>query len=90
MRFGLVKDQEFCDALKRYSDRICNLIFHADIEWIDVEIQIDQMREFCRCHAPEKMNLFEMVYVSRFRRLWETWGRANEPYSWYEVEDEEI
>jgi hypothetical protein len=76
----MMNDGDFSTALKLYGDRIGNMILHLDVEWIDVEIQIEQMREFCRTNAPEKMPLFEMLYVSRFERLWESWG-----YHW-EVE----
>ena len=78
-------DRDFCNELKRYSDRICNTIFHMDMEWIDIEIQINEMRDFCAVHAPEKLNLFEMVYASRFRRLYDTWGyRDAESWNWRE------
>jgi hypothetical protein len=48
------------------------------------------MREFCAENAPEKLPLFEMVYVSRFRRLWESWARANEPHPWWEEWNNEM
>lgn len=80
-------DREFVTELKRFSDRICNSIFHMDLEWIDVEIQISEMRALCEEHAPEKLDLFAMVYESRFRRLWETWRyRDPEAWRWREAE----
>lgn len=79
-----VNDRDFCDALKRYSDRICNMILHMDLDWIDIEIQVNEMREFCASHAPEKSDLFEMVYASRFRRLYESWGSKPDVEFWAE------
>ena len=80
-------DQEFVAELKRLSDRICNSIFHMDLEWIDIEIQIQEMRDFCEEHAPEKLELFEMVYEGRFQRLWESWAyRSPESWLWAEAE----
>jgi hypothetical protein len=67
-------DRDFCTALKLHGDRICNMILHLEVDWVDIEIEIQGMRDFCRLHAPEKLELFEMVYVSRFQRLWEAWG----------------
>lgn len=67
-------DREFLAGLQRYHTRICNMIFHMDIEWIDIEIQINEMREFCREHCPDRLELFEMIYPNRFRRLFESWG----------------
>ena len=67
-------DRDFCTALKLYGDRISNSILHLDLDWVDIEIQIDEMREFCRNNAPDKLPLFEMLYVSRFKNLWDAWG----------------
>lgn len=50
------------------------MILHMDLDWVDIEIQISQMRDFCITRLPERADLFEMVYVSRFRRLWDSWG----------------
>ena len=54
----------------------------AEVAWVDIEIQINELRWFCQEHAPDRLNLFEMVYASRFRRLWETWSKENEPREW--------
>ena len=61
------------ERLRRESDRICSLILHSDLEWIDVAIQIEQMREICRRENPEREELFDRLYVRRFQRLWEQW-----------------
>jgi hypothetical protein len=68
-------DQElsFAEEMLLEGDRITNLILHSDVEWIDVEIRISEMRERCRELAPLKVELFEYVYASRFRRLWDQW-----------------
>jgi len=63
----------FAALLQRTSDRICSRILHEDIEWIDVEIDIEKMRELVRSECPEKLDLFERIYVARFRRLWDQW-----------------
>ena len=69
------------EELRRGGDRICNLILHTDLDWIDIEIQIDSLRELCRERRPEKLQLFEAVYGSRFSRLWEQW-RLDGDTSW--------
>ena len=61
------------DWLKRESHRVCSLILNSDLEWIDIAIQIGQMRDRCEAEAPEKMELFEAIYVARFNRLWDQW-----------------
>jgi len=65
------------ERLKRESHRICTLILNTDLEWIDIELQINEMRELCRAEAPEKAELFEAIYASRFERLWEQWRRIS-------------
>lgn len=60
-------------TLSRESDRIANLILHSDLEWIDIAIMIQQLRERVEAAFPDKMALFEHLYVSRFERLWRDW-----------------
>lgn len=73
----------FADEMRLEADRISNLIFHSDVDWIDVEIRISQMRERCRELAPLKLELFEQVYASRFRRLWDQWRvRGDTSWTW--------
>ena len=69
------------DRLKRNSHRICALILNSDLEWIDISIHINQMRQVCEQEAPEKVELFEALYVSRFRRLWDQW-RGEDKLRW--------
>ena len=61
------------ERLGRESDRICALILYSDLEWIDIAIQINELREWCRSQAPEKIELFEAIYAARFERLWNQW-----------------
>ncbi|MBI3736489.1 hypothetical protein HY256_08250 [Candidatus Sumerlaeota bacterium] len=63
------------------ADRISNMILHSDVDWIDIEIQINELREFCRERAPEKVPLFDGIYGRRFLRLWEQW-RLEGDTSW--------
>lgn len=61
------------ERLKRLSERISALILFSDLPWIDIEIQINQMRELCRAEAPDKLELFEALYAARFDRLRDQW-----------------
>lgn len=61
------------EHLRRQSHRIATLIMNSDLDWIDIAIEVDRMRETCLSEAPEKAELFEAVYVSRFNRLWSQW-----------------
>lgn len=62
------------DALARQSDRIVNLILHTSLPRIDIEIQIEDFRQECLRQYPGSEALFEMIYASRFRRIWEQWS----------------
>jgi hypothetical protein len=57
--------------LQRAADRISFLIVATDYPQIDIEIERRNLRELCRRLFPDKMDLFEMIYSARFRRLWE-------------------
>ena len=64
---------DLATRLKRRSNRICNLILHSDMQWVDIAIEIEKMRQFVEEEAPQKIELFERLYVSRFQRLWDQW-----------------
>src|SRR5690348_2555835 len=66
------------ERLQRASHRICSMILNSDLEWIDIAIEINRMRELCEMEAPEKLDLFEAVYVGRFTRLWQQWRLPDE------------
>ncbi len=64
-------DQE----LKRAAERICALILIDDYPEIDIEIEKANLKRRVREMFPDKVRLYEMIYESRFRRLWEQWRR---------------
>ena len=67
--------REGLDELSRQSDRIVNLILYSSLPRIDIEIQIENFREECLRRYPGSEDLFEMVYASRFRRIWQQWEK---------------
>ena len=62
--------ERMCD-LQRMADRVCVLILSSDLPAIDIEIEKNKVREFCLERYPDREQLYEMVYESRFQRLWE-------------------
>ena len=60
-------------AFQREADAVARLILNTDLPWIDIEIQIEQLRQAAERLRPRHMELFDMIYVSRFRRLWAQW-----------------
>ncbi len=65
------EEDELYRELQRRADRLCSLIVSTDYPAIDVVIEIRKLREFAEEHFPDRMLLFEKVYESRFKRLWE-------------------
>lgn len=59
------------ELLGRAADRVCALILLSDYPEIDVEIEKGKVRELAQELFPNRMELYEMIYESRFRRLWE-------------------
>ena len=63
----------FARRLSRISDQICNLILFSDLQWLDIQIEIEHMRDLIAQAMPQRLDLFEQLYESRFKRLWQQW-----------------
>ena len=61
-------------VLQREADRISVLILSTDLPRVDIVIQVGKLRELCEELFPGRDDLFDMIYVSRFERLWEQFG----------------
>ncbi len=59
------------ERLRRAADRVCSLILMSDYPEIDIEIEKAKVRQLAQELFPDRMDLYEMIYVSRFRRLWD-------------------
>ncbi len=57
--------------LQRLADRVCVLTLSSDLPAIDIEIEKNKVRERCLDLYPDREELYEMIYESRFQRLWE-------------------
>jgi hypothetical protein len=57
--------------MQRRADRICSLIVASDYPAVDIAIEARALKEFAGRHFPGRMELFRLIYESRFRRLWE-------------------
>ena len=72
----MVPSEQAYRRLQRRADRLCFLIVATDIPEREVNIE----RLFLRTEAarlfPEKLSLYDMLYESRFRRLWQQFRSA--------------
>ena len=57
--------------IQRMANRVCVLILNTDLPAIDIEIEKNKVRERCLELYPDKEDLYDMIYESRFQRLWE-------------------
>lgn len=64
--------------LQRLADRVCQLILFTDYPRVDILIEENKVRERCEELFPDRMDLYEMVYESRFQRLWEQFREQEE------------
>ena len=62
--------REVMRELQRMADRVCTLILSSDLPAIDIEIEKSKVRERCFGLYPDREQLYEMIYESRFQRLW--------------------
>ena len=71
-RLGALCDEdEAVRALQRQADRICEMIVSGETPQIDIEIQQSMLREALARAFPDKQALYQLIYESRFRRLWQ-------------------
>ena len=64
---------ELHEELAWASNRIVSLILFSDLDWVDIAIEENNMRERVLAEAPERIDIFEQIYPARFRRIWEQW-----------------
>jgi hypothetical protein len=63
------------EELRRAAERICTLILTTDYPDIDIQIEKANLKRRVREIFPDKVQVYEMIYESRFRRLWEQWRK---------------
>ena len=68
---ALCEEDEAAHALQRQADRICEMIVSEHAAPIDIEIQQAALREAFAKAFPDKQALYQLIYESRFRRLWQ-------------------
>ena len=68
---ALCAEDEAVRQLQRQADRICEMIVSGEASLVDIEIQQAALREAVARMFPDKQALYQMVYESRFRRLWQ-------------------
>jgi len=68
---ALCDEDEQVRELQRQADRICEMIVSSETAEIDIEIQQAKFRDLVARLFPDKQSLYQLLYESRFRRLWQ-------------------
>ena len=58
------------ETIKRMADRISSLIVASDYPLVDIEIEMERLKEKCAELFPDSLHLYHLIYESRFKRLW--------------------
>ena len=67
--------------LRRRADAITARILHGDEPWIDIQIAVDGLRNEVERRDPDRIWLFEAIYVARWERLREQgWARQRSEF----------
>jgi len=53
------------------ADKICDMILNGEYPEVDIQIEMNQLKEKVEQYFPNKKQLYEMIYESRFKRLWD-------------------
>ncbi len=69
MRIREQRRRERMREFQRMADHVCSLILISDYPEIDIEIEKSKVRERCEELYPDRMDLYERIYESRFNRL---------------------
>lgn len=68
---AVVPSEQAYRRFQRSVDRLCFLIVSTDYPERDINIERLHLRTEAARLFPEKFHLYDMIYDSRFRRLWE-------------------
>lgn len=61
--------KELAEKLKRKADLICTLIFCEQVPETTIAGERKLLRLWCEKFLPDKLDLYDMLYESRFDRL---------------------
>lgn len=62
-------DKEYAEVLKRKAELICTLIFCECVPVSTIDGERKLVRQWCQKFLPDSMELYDMIYESRFDRL---------------------
>ena len=73
----LCAEDEAVRSLQQQADHICELIVSGDVPQIDIEIRQTRLRDAVARTFPDRHALYQLIYESRFRRLWQQFRHSS-------------
>ncbi len=70
-QYDLRIEEEKLSEIRNAQNRIVSLILNTDCAAVDIEIEKTKFRELIQNLFPDKAHLYDLLYESRFKRLWE-------------------
>lgn len=67
--FARILEDRKVREIRTMADRIASLIVGSDCPMIDIEIEKQKLRERIAELFPDKIDLYDLLYAPRFRRL---------------------
>ena len=66
-----VEEKEKALEIQEEATRICQMILDEACSEVDIEIAKSKLRDRVAELFPDKLEVYEMIYEARFKRLWE-------------------
>ncbi len=63
------REEDPATILKRHADRVASMIVTSSCTDLECALAERELRMECLSLLPERMDLYDMIYTSRFRRL---------------------
>lgn len=71
-----IEDQRI-QEIQRSADRICQMILNPSFTKVDIELAKAKLYSLCLDLFPDKIWLYDLIFESRFKRLWEQFRSQN-------------
>lgn len=69
--FESKEELEKAKEIQQDAQQICQMILNEDCLEVDIAIAQNKLQEKVRKFFPDKMQTYQMIYESRFKRLWD-------------------
>ena len=75
---GVELDRRRARGIRIEADRIVSMILQPDMPRVDIEIAVRTFRSSVLEEFPGREELFDALYLSRFRRIWDQFRKSGE------------